>query len=43
MTVVEAFVSYGIKVILFAIVAGVGIATGIKLRKVKNLKTTDKE
>ncbi len=43
MTLGEAFLSYGVKLILFAIVAGVGIATGIKLRKSKDAKSTNKE
>ncbi len=43
MTLSGAFVSYGAKLILFAIVAGAGIATGIKLRKCKDAKTTNKE
>lgn len=43
MTLSGAFISYGVKLILFAVVAGVGIAVGVKLRKVKDAKTTNKE
>lgn len=34
-----AFISYGVKFILFSIVAGIGIWSGIKLRKAKNAKS----
>lgn len=43
MAIVEAFLEYGVKLILFAIVAGVGIGTGIKIRKMKDAKSTDGE
>lgn len=39
----EAFLYYGGRLILFAVVAGIGILTGIKLRKAKNAKSTNKE
>ena len=39
-----AFISYGVKFILFSIVAGItvdsGIWSGIKIRKAKNAKST---
>lgn len=43
MTLSGAFISYTIKLVLFAVVAGVGIAAGIRLRKAKDAKKTDKE
>ena len=43
MTVGEAVLYYGVRLILFAAVAGAGIASGIKIRKAKNAKTTNKE
>lgn len=43
MSLGEAFISYGAKLVVFTIVAGAGIAAGIKLRKIKNSKSTDKE
>lgn len=43
MELASAFLEYGIKLIIFAVVAGIGIAVGIKLRKAKNAKSTDRE
>lgn len=41
MTLGEAFVYYGVRLIIFAVVAGAGIAAGIKIRKAKDAKTTN--
>ncbi len=41
MTIGEAVMYYGIRLVLFAAVAGAGIAAGIKIRKAKNAKTTN--
>ena len=43
MTLAEAFLNYGIRLILFAVVAGAGITVGIRIRKAKNAKSTNKE
>ncbi len=37
----EAFLTYGVKLIVYSVVAGVGIWAGIKIRKSKNAKSTD--
>mgnify|MGYP005776883463 CR=1 FL=1 len=34
----EAFLSYGVKLIVFSVIAFLGICTGIKLRKAKDKK-----
>ena len=39
----EAFLYYGVRLILFAAVAGAGILAGIKIRKAKDAKTSNKE
>lgn len=36
MTLSGAFLDYGVRFIVYTIVAGVGIAIGIRLRKAKN-------
>lgn len=41
MSLGEAFVYYGVRLIIFAVVAGAGIAAGIKIRKAKDAKTTN--
>lgn len=38
MTLGAAFLSYGIKLVLFSVVAILGVTLGIKLRKRKNSK-----
>ncbi len=38
MTLGEAFLFYGGRLILFAVVAGAGIMAGIRIRKMKNEK-----
>lgn len=38
MTLGSAVVYYAVRVVIFSVVAGVGIALGIKLRKSKNAK-----
>lgn len=43
MTLGMAFLEYGIKLIVFAAVAAGGIALGIKIRKNKNAKSTNRE
>ncbi len=43
MSLGEAFISYGVKLVLFSIVAGIGIWSGIKLRKAKNAKINNGE
>lgn len=43
MSLSEAFISYGVKLVLFSIVAGIGIWSGIKLRKAKNAKINNGE
>ncbi len=43
MSLGEAFVYYGVRLIIFAVVAGAGIAAGIRIRKNKNAKTTNRE
>lgn len=43
MTLGMAFLEYGIKLIVFAVVAACGIALGIKIRKNKNAKSTNRE
>ena len=42
-TLGEAFLYYGVRLIVFAVVAGAGIAAGIRIRKTKNEKTTNQE
>ena len=37
-SIIGSFIYYGIRLIIFAAVAGAGIAIGIKLRKAKNAK-----
>lgn len=41
MTLGEAIVYYGVRLIIFAVVAGAGITAGIKIRKAKDAKTTN--
>ncbi len=41
MTIGQAVLYYGVRLILFAAVAGAGIAAGIRIRKAKNAKTTN--
>lgn len=41
MTIGQAVLYYGVRLILFAAVAGAGIAAGIRIRKAKNVKTTN--
>ena len=36
-----AFLYYGVRIILFAAVAGIGIAVGIRIRKAKNEKAAE--
>ena len=43
MTVLGALGYYAIRVVLFAAVAAIGIAVGIKLRKTKNAKESIEE
>lgn len=42
-TIGGAFLYYGVRLIVFAIVAGAGIAAGIRIRKAKNEKKTNQE
>lgn len=41
MTLGEAVLYYGVRLIVFSAVAGAGIAAGIKIRKAKNAKSTN--
>lgn len=41
MTLGEAFVYYGVRLVIFAVVAGAGIAAGIRIRKAKDAKSTN--
>ena len=38
-----ALISYGVKLVLFSLVAGIGIWSGIKIRKAKNAKINNGE
>ncbi len=38
-----AFISYGVNLVLFSLVAGIGIWSGIKIRKAKNAKINNGE